>query len=391
MVKDRKSTPNLTLPELFPASFNFFKKKYPHLPEEAFHLLTRKGVYPYSYMDSFDKFSEEKLPSRSEYKNDLTGEDLTENEYEFAQEIWKTFQLKNLGELHDLYLSTDTHLLADVFNGFRDLVYDEYKLDPAHYVTIPSLSWSAGLKVTKVKLQLINDIDQANFVDRCLIGGYAAVVEHYAKANNKYLEDYDSEKPSSYILSTDCTNQYGAAMKQYLPTGGFKWVENISRFSEDYIKTLQPDQAIGYFIEADLEYPDYLHDAHNSFPLGPEKAKIRKDMLSEYQQDLAEKLGLKPGGTKVCLTLNDKQKYVCHYMQLKQMLEMGMKLKKVHNVLQFNQSSWLADYINMNTDKRRQAKLTGNKCLEAMFKLIINSFFGKEIMYYTLSIISFHR
>ena len=184
---------------------------------------------------------------------------------------------------------------------------------------------------------------------------------------------------TSLVLTADCTNEYGAAMKKFLPKDGFKWVDDLSIFTEEYIKNLKPDQAIGYFIEADLEYPETLHDLHNSFPLGPEKTNIKKDMLSEYQNNLAEKLGFKPGGEKVCLTLNDKKKYSCHYVQLQQMLEMGMKLSKVHRVLQFNQSPWLQQYIDLNTNKRRQAQQDGDKCLEALFKLMNNAFFGKEI------------
>ena len=379
LVENRKPPEIANLPKLFPTTYEFFKEKYPHLSEDEFELLTRKGVYPYSYMDSHTKFDEDKLPPIEAYKNDLTGEKLSEKDYNFAKEIWDTFQLQNLGELHDLYVSTDTLLLADVFDGFRKLVYDVYKLDPAHYVTAPSLSWSAAMKVTKANLELIDDIDMVNFIDKAIVGGYAAVVEHFGKANNKYLEDYEPEKPTSYILLTDCTNEYGAAMKKFLPTGGFKWVDDVSMFTEEFIKNLDENQPIGYFIEADIEYPDHLHDLHNSFPLGPEKTNIEKDMLSTYQNQLADKLQLKPGGEKVCLTLNDKEKYTCHYTQLRQMLEMGMKLKKVHRVLQFNQSPWLQPYIDLNTNKRREAQKDGDKCLEALFKLMNNAFFGKEI------------
>ena len=102
-------------------------------------------------------------------------------------------------------------------------------------------------------------------------------------------------------------------MKMYLPYGGFEWVDNIDHFTEDYIKNLADDGSEGYFIEADLEYPEELHDAHDSYPLGPEKIKVKPNMLSSHQQKLAEKLNLKMGGEKVCLTLNDKKKYTCHY------------------------------------------------------------------------------
>ena len=96
LVKNRKSTPDATLPELFPNTYDFFKNKFPHLSEDAFKLLTRKGVYPYSYMDSHTKFAEDKLPPIEAYRNDLIGEELSEDEYKIAKDIWDTFQLQNL-------------------------------------------------------------------------------------------------------------------------------------------------------------------------------------------------------------------------------------------------------------------------------------------------------
>lgn len=122
-------------------------------------------------MDSFEKFNENSLPPKSEYKS-VEGEIISDAQYKFAQEIWTKFELKNLGELHDLYLSTDTNLLADVFNGFRETAYKAYSLDPAHYVSAPSLSWSAALKMTKVELELLDDIDKVLFVDKCMVGMY---------------------------------------------------------------------------------------------------------------------------------------------------------------------------------------------------------------------------
>ena len=108
-------------------------------------------------MDSEAKFSLTNLPPKEQYEN-VDGEVISDEDYNSAKEIWSKFQLKNLGELHDLYVSTDTNLLADVFNGFRDTIYKAYSLDPSHYVSAPSLSWSAALKKTKVELELITDI-----------------------------------------------------------------------------------------------------------------------------------------------------------------------------------------------------------------------------------------
>ena len=175
--------------------------------------------------------------------------------------------------------------------------------------------------------KLLIQIDKCMFVDKCMVGGYAAVHQHYAKANNKYLDKqsrdamdtdgvesvYDSSKETSYIFATDCTNEYGKCMKMLLPYGGFEWIDNVDHFTEDFIKSIPDEGSEGYFIEADLEYPEELHDTHDSYPLGPEKIKVKSHMLSAHQQRLAEKLNIKVGGEKVCLTLSDKTKYACHY------------------------------------------------------------------------------
>ena len=147
-----------------------------------------------------------------------------------------------------------------------------------------------------------------------------------------------------------------------------EWVE--------FIKAQEDEQEHGYFLEVDLEYPKELHDTHDTFPCAPEKVSIEKDMLSNYQMELGDNLGVKYGGEKLCLTLNDKERYVLHYRNLKQYLELGLKLKKVHRVLEFDQSPWLKPYIELNTELRRNATC---KFDEDQAKLMNNSYFGQYI------------
>ena len=128
------------------------------------------------------------------------------------------------------------------------------------------------------------------------------------------------------------------------------------------------------FFDVDLEYPPHLHDKHDNFPLAPEHFVINNEMISQYQQDLAQDLDVKVGGKKLCLTLNNKNNYVTHYRNLKMYLERGMKLLKLHRVLKFHQSPWLKQYIDLNTFLR---KSSDNKFEEGFAKLMNNSFFGK--------------
>ena len=136
-LKDKGCKEKKHVKDTFPNTYAYFKQNFKDLDENAFELLTRKGVYPYEYMDSWEKMKETKLPSKEDYYSQLTGKNISEKDYEFANNVWKTFKLKNLGELHDLYMGTDVNLLADVFEAFREFNLKHYKLDPAHFLTAP--------------------------------------------------------------------------------------------------------------------------------------------------------------------------------------------------------------------------------------------------------------
>ena len=153
---------------VFLDSFQFMRssleKLVSNLPKESFKYTSQKGVYPYDYMDSFDKFNE-KLPPKEEFYSVLNDEHISDEDYEHAKNIWNTFSLKNMGEYDDLYLESDILLLADVFENFRKTCLEYYKLDPCHYFTSPGLSWDAMLKMTNIKLELMSDIDMFQFIE----------------------------------------------------------------------------------------------------------------------------------------------------------------------------------------------------------------------------------
>ena len=143
-------------------SFQFMSssldKLVSNLPKEAFKytseeftgkklsLMSRKGVYPYDFMDSFEKFNRMELPTKELFYSVLNDQHITNGEYDHAKRVWKTFNIKTMGEYHDLYLKSDMLLLADVFENFRKTCLQYYKLDPCHYFTSPGLSWDAMLK-----------------------------------------------------------------------------------------------------------------------------------------------------------------------------------------------------------------------------------------------------
>ena len=200
-------------------------------------------------------------------------------------------------------------------------------------------------------------------------------MKRYCKANNPYLQDYNPKEKTTYIHHLDANNLYGWAMSQYLPVGNFSWLHNMP--TKKQIKSWQPDRKRGFILKVDLEYPTELHGERNAYPLAPEIAQVPKEWMSPYQQALARELNLGKDRTqKLLLTLRDKKSYVLHYRNLKLYLSLNMKLKRVHNVLAFDQKDWMKSYISLNTELRKQATSTFEK---NFFKLMNNSVFGKTM------------
>ena len=170
-------------------------------------------------------------------------------------------------------------LLADVFEKFIDMCLKFYGLDPCHYFSFPGLGWDAMLKMTGIELEKLSDIAKYLFVEKGLRGGISYISKRYAKANNKYMNDYDSKKPSKFLTYLDMNHLYGWGLSSYLPYGGFKWLKNVDGFDVNSISEKSP---IGYFLEVDLEYLDELHELHNDYLLAPEKLAVSSDMLSKY-------------------------------------------------------------------------------------------------------------
>ena len=339
-------------------------------------LMKKKGSCPYDHMDSFDKFNMTELPTKEQFYSILLDEPITNEDYKHAQNVWKSFDLKTMGDYHDLYLKSDVLLLADVFENFRKTCLKYYELDPCHYFSSPGLSWDAMLKMTDINLELLTDVDMYQFIEKGLRGGISYIANRYGKANNKYMKDYDEKSPSKYLMYLDANNLYGWAMSQYLPTGGFRWM-NEKQINNIDLAKYYDDGEEGLILEVDLEYPQELHDLHNDYPLGPEKIKVTTDMLADYSKKIACKYNISTGLVhKLIPTLNNKIKYVLHYRNLKLYTDLGLKITKVHRVLKFKQSPWLKQYIDFNTEKRKNAK---NSFEKDFFKLMNNSVFGKTM------------
>ena len=195
-------------------------------------------------------------------------------------------------------------------------------------------------------------------IEEGIRGGICHAVHRYAKANNEYMKNYDKSKESSYIQYLDANNLYGAAMYEKLLINGFKWVNDISRIDNKFVKSYDKNNSDkGYILEVDVDYPSKLHKLHSNMPFIPERMKKHKTQ-------------------KLVSSLHDKKKYVVHISILKQALDHRLKLKKVHKVIELNQEAWLKKYIGMNTKLRKKAS---NDFEKDFFKLMDNAVFGKTM------------
>ena len=294
-------------------------------------LLLRKGVYPYEYMDSIERLAEKKLPPKESFYSRLSGDGISDEDYEHAQRVWETFGMTTLRDYHDLYNQSDVLLLADIFENFRDVCSDNYGLDPAWYYAAPGLAWDAALKITDVQLELLSDPDMLLMIEKGIRGGISMISNRYGKANNPYMgSKFDNTEETRFITYLDANNLYGWAMSKPLPTHGFKWMDDAEK---------ETWKSVPCILEVDLEYPEHLHDLHNDYPLAPESIKIgRVD--------------------KLIPNLNNKTNYVIHYENLKLYESLGLsKITKIHRGIKFEESTWLKQYIDLNTTLRAKADL----------------------------------
>ena len=320
-------------------------------------LVSRKGVYPYEFMDDFEKFKKQSLPKKTSFFSRLKQEKISDEDFFHAQKVWEEFELKNMGDYHDLYLKTDVLLLADVLENFRNLCEKHYELDPAHFYTVPGLSWDAMRKITGIKLDLFEEgqIDMLLMIEKGIRGGISNVFKKYAKANNRFMKNFDPAEKSSFIVYLDANNLYGWAMSKPLPVGKFEWMSE--KELKDWKKFVE-EEGKGCILEVDLIYPEELHDFHNDFPLAPEKMILEKKV------------------EKLTQNLRDKEAMVLHGENLALYLSLGLKLKKVRRGLKFAEKNFMKKYIDLNTSLRSQAK---NEFEKNFFKLMNNSVFGKTM------------
>ena len=373
----KKKFPNLL--ETFP----FLKKN-----EEKFNLLTQKGIFPYSWFSCDQKFKVKKLPKIEEFYDELNKVKCEISDYERANLIWSDFNCKSFKHYHDLYLKTDVCLLADIFENFRNIAFENYGLDVVHFITLPSYADSALYKFYGGEIELITDEDMLLMIESGIRGGVSTISGRYSQANNFTLPthqeaemmrfttgidviNYDEDEEKKWLLYIDANNLYGYGLSSKLPIGDYQW-EKTKKMTDDFIMSYSQENERGYILEVDLDYPKEIHDLHTDYPLAVEKIKI--DRYSKHVKSFIQNEP-KPC-EKLTGTLQDKKNYVVYIENLQFYMKHGLKLKKIHRVMSYHHEAWMEPYISFNTTQRQKAK---NSFEKDFFKLMNNAVYGKTL------------
>jgi hypothetical protein len=335
-------------------------------------ILFKKGIFPYSYLDNEKKLNEKKIPSVDSFFDVLTNSlHITDEEYERAKKAFIQFQCNDLKDYLLRYLELDCLLLADVFENFRVTSTQRTELDPVNFITLPQYTFAAAFKNCQV--DLLQEVDMYQFFEEGIRGGMCFVNTHYTLADD-----------NTAIAYWDQNNLYGNALRQLLPCSNFKWLK-CEEFEVIDWYNIDVEGDYGYTVKCDLQYPAYIHDKTQDFPLAPESAFITSDMLTPFMEEQwSRRCELRGEASdkmfktekKLLMTVTDKNEYVVHFKLLQFYLKMGMVITKIHSVVKYKQASIFRNYIDVNSALRQEAKCT---FIKDLYKLLNNALFGKTM------------
>ena len=333
-----------------------------------------KGVFPYDYFDSLEKLNSTTFPPKKEFYSILYQKDISDKEYEHGKKIFDKY-CKTFKDYLMIYQKLDVLILSDVFENFRKLCIKEYKIDPAYCYSAPGLTWNAGLKYTKVELDLLTDENMRLMFKDGIRGGFSGVLgSRYVNSKNKYTTKNKIKDPN-YLWYTDANNLYGGGMSEKLPYKNFKWEKIRTQDINYYLDKCNED--IGMVFKLDLEYDDSIRFKLRKYPPMPLSRKINENEISNYSKDFLKQHNNNLGDVeKLILDLHDKKEYIVHYDILKYYISLGIKVSKIHSIISFNHKAWLKPYIDFNTEMRKNCT---NDFEKEFWKLMNNSFYGKTL------------
>ena len=347
-----------------------------------YKLLCRKQVFPYNMVTSQEALLINELPEKSQFYDDIKKEDISEQDWQHACDVWRTFECKTLEDFLRIYLSVDVLTLGELFENYRKMSHEDFSLDPTYYFSLAHFSFNAMLKYTNVEFELIQDLEIYNFIRANIRGGLTFVGTRYAEANLPHLDNFDPEKPRIELKYFDARGLYAHCLRRPLPIGEYRWLTDAEIREIDLIRLgagigrSSSDEQRGFIFEVDLSFPDDTHDYFRDFTPLPEHKTPDVSQWTQYQQDLAKKCGqarYRKTTKKLISHLGRRLNYVIHGEHLRVCLKLGVQLDKIHRVLCFKQAPWARPYIDYVAEKRKHSQSTFES---NNHKLTMNSIFG---------------
>jgi hypothetical protein len=363
-------------------SFPLLKVSGMYACERQRSLLLRKGIFPYEFATSVRKLRETlQIPPIEDFYSQLRGAALSPEDHARARTVFDEFGCTDMLQYSEMYCRLDVVLLAEVVEAFRATMYDDFKLDCAHYISLPSLSFDCMLKTVGRKVELCSDPDMVLMFEQNIRGGVSFVNCRHVKIPDSVTAQ-EPEDMDENLFYLDCNNLYSVSQLSPLPVGAYRWVPPEEHASFDWAQLGRSTQSEGegYVVECDLEYPSSMHSLHNSLPLAPQHKALFYSDLCEYTRECLRifrsslKAAKKYSSVKLCSTLEKKEKYVCHYRNLATYLRHGMKLVRVYRVVGFREETFIAPYIELMTRRRVESKTSFKK---RTYKLCMNAVYGK--------------
>lgn len=379
-----------------------------NFPIEDLPFLLRKGVFPYEWFTSLEKLKVTELPDFEEFFSLLTGSNISRKDYAFAKRLFAYFKNKNndfnMCEYLKIYNNLDVCLTADILDYFQNVMFEKYGLDPLHFLGLPQYAWASMLKMRRESEKNIELLSSEEAYIRCedsIRGGISIVPGTIAESNNCYYYDniknkvillneeeaiekkiYNKNLKKSYILYCDANNLYGNAMIMKLPYSDHQFFdeknEEFEKMSKiDYYENIDVDGEYYYNLEIDAYLPEEHHEKFKDYAFMPNKRNITFDELSDLHKEILIKENKKfVSVSKLICSLDPVKKYKISLKLLKLYLENGAVVTKIHSVYRAKQDYILKEFIDFNTEMRKNAK---NDFEKDLFKLMNNAIYGKTM------------
>ena len=387
------------------------------IDEEKLKLLVRKGSYPYDSIQNHSDLHRKTFASKNEFFSSLgVGKDISNEDWEHGEKVWKAFKCETMLDYSKIYVLLDVLLLLESWEPVCHFTSSTFGIFPSHFYTLPSLAMSCCLKGLHddkefKKIELLTDFEMIDFVSQAKRGGLTSTlgtrlvysragardvkkaigeikdqdprtITNLKKAVDKILKKELMDNEDYGILYLDANNLYGEAQTMPLPHSGFHWAPEedlkwINMFFDarasgesnlEWSKYCNDDT--GYFIQADIEFPEHLKEKLSNFPPAPHKVKIDKDSLSEYARNMIDESNENYlESEKLCVTLCPKEKYITHHKLMDLYSQIGAKVSNITKCLKFKQQPFLKNWVDINTEGRMTAQKAGNEIKKSFHKL----------------------